>query len=170
MVASPAPRALLAPLLAPLLAGLAVAAALVLAGCTYTTPMDTQRSMVPGDGLNFRLSPSVTVASLLVVTEAEGDPGVLVARVVNSGAEAAQVDISGSGVAEQVSVPAGETLSIGGVAKGSEKVVIDSVDEAPGYLVPMTFSVDGAEREVRAPVLDGALEQYRPYLRQAESS
>ena len=132
--------------------------------------MDTQRSMVPGDGLNFRLGPSVSVASLLVVTKAEGDPGVLVARVVNSGDQAAQVGITGSGVDEQVSVPAGQTLSIGGVHTGSQEVVIDSVDQAPGYLVPMTFSVDGAEKKVDAPVLDGALEQYRPYLQQAESS
>ena len=162
MAASSSPRTLAAPLLAAL--------ALVLAGCTYTTPMDTQRSMVPGDGLNFSLGPSVSVASLLVVAEAEGDPGVLVARVVNSGAEAAQVAISGSGVDEQVSVPPGRTLSIGGVDRGSQEVVIDSVDQAPGYLVPMTFSVDGAEKEVQAPVLDGSLERYRPYLRESEDS
>lgn len=164
MVASPAQRASHPRVLA---ASLLTVLGLALGGCTYVAPMDTQRSMVPGDGLNFSLGPQVSVASLLVVTEAEGDPGVLVARVVNSGSEAVQVSISGSGVDEEVDVPAGRTASIGGVVKGSQEVVIDSVDQAPGALIPLTFSSDAGEREVQAPVLDGTLEQYAPYLREA---
>lgn len=163
MVVSLAPRPAHRALVAPLLAVLG----LVLAGCTYVAPMDTTRSMNPGDGLNITLGPDVSVSSLLVVTKAEGDPGVLVARVVNVGSEAATVSISGSGVDEQVDVPANRTASIGGVVKGSQEVVIDSVDQAPGKLIPLTLSSGAGERKVQVPVLDGTLEQYAPYLREA---
>ena len=158
MVAPPAPRTLAAPLLAAL--------ALVLAGCTYTTPMDTQRSMVPGDGLNFTLGrDQVTVASLLIVGTEEGGRGALVARVVNDGEEPVSVTITGAGLDEDVDVPAGRTADIGGVDQGSQQVAIASVPQAPGYLVPLTFSLgDGTSRQVDAPVLDGTFERYRPYL------
>lgn len=167
MVASsaprPAPRALLAPPLAVL--------GLVLAGCTYIAPMDTQRSMNPGDGVNFTLgTDQVQVSSLLIVGTEEGEPGVLVVRVVNDGEQPASVTITGAGLDEDVDVPVGQTAAIGGVDEGSQRVVIDSVPQAPGYLVPLTFSLaDGTSKEVNAPVLDGTFDRYEPYLAEIDA-
>ena len=167
MVASLAPRPAHRALVTPLLAVLG----LVLAGCTYIAPMDTQRSMNPADGLNFTLgTDQATVASLLIVGTQEGEPGVLVARVVNDGEDPVSVSITGAGLDEKVDVPVGQTADIGGVDKRSQKIIVDSVPQAPGYLVPLTFSLpDGTSKKVQAPVLDGTFDRYKPYLAEIDA-
>ncbi len=141
------------------------AVAAVVSGCTFAAPQDTQRSMVPGAGLNFTLSDTVSVSSLLIVAREADEPGVLVARVVNSGSEPVSVTITGAGLDEDVDVPAGQTVEIGGVDPGSQTVIVDSVPQGPGYVVPLTFSTaDGRARESAAPVLDGTFGMYEPYL------
>lgn len=152
------PRALRA--VAPL-----AAVAAVVSGCSFVTPQDTQRSMVPGDGLNFTLSDTISVASLLIVAREVDEPGVLIARVTNSGGEPVSVSVTGAGLDEDLDVPAGQTLDVGGVDESSRTVVIESVPERPGKYVPLTFSTaDGRSKEAVAPVMDGTFEMYEPYL------
>ncbi len=149
----------------------ALLVAAVVGGCTYIAPQDTQRSMVPGDGLNFTLGPDISVSSLLIVAREEDEPGVLVARVVNSGGEPVSVAITGAGLDEDLEVPPGQTVQIGGVDENSQVVVIDAVPERPGKYVSLAFATDdGRSREAVAPVMDGTFDEYKPYLAEIPTS
>ena len=148
-----------------------LAASLVLSGCTYLNPQTTQDPYVPTDGQAVSLG-EVRVASLLIVSEAEGEPGRLVARVVNGTAEEQRVTITGEGLDESVTVPPQATVAIGEPGDPDAlDVVIDAVSERPGQLVELTIVREGEggeTLEVGVPVLDGSLEQYAPYLPTAE--
>ena len=142
-----------------------VLAAALLSGCTFTNPQMTTQPYLPSDGQVASLDPEVDVAALKVITEGAGEPGALVARLVNASERPREVRVSAEGLDEAFTVPARSTLAIGGVFAGSTPVVLPAVPSAPGLLMPMTLHVDGAETiELRVPVLDGALEAYRPYL------
>ena len=140
---------------------LTVAALALVAGCSTTNPYTTTEGYVPGDGMDVILGP-VHVASLMVVTDAEGEPGSLVVRLVNTGTEDASVSMTATGnsaLDETFTVPARTTLAVGPEAETS--VVIPAVNEAPGKLIPITVSVAGGESaEVPTPVLTDNFDIY----------
>lgn len=143
----------------------AAALAAALAGCTFTNPQVTTWPYQPADGEVVELSHGVVVSSLHVITREEGEPGVLLARVTNGSRESQQVAFAAENLDEVFTIPANETLEIGGVEPDSTLVVIDPVTEAPGLLLPMVVSVeDGTTEEVSVPVMDGTFEYYEPYL------
>ena len=147
------------------------AAALVLSGCTYLNAQTTQEPYVPTDGQAVSLG-DVRVAQLLVVSEEEGQPGRVVARIVNATPDEQRVTISGEGLDETVTVPPQETVAVGEPGDPEAvDVVIDAVSGRPGQLVTLTLAREGEGGEtveVGVPVLDGSLEQYAPYLPSAE--
>lgn len=147
-------------------------ASLLLGGCTFVNPQTTQEPYVPSDGQNVSLGGEVRVASLLVVAAEEGEPGRLLARVVNGSPEEQRVTITGEGLDESVTVPPQATVAIGEPGDPEAlDVVIDAVSERPGQLVELTIVREGEggeTLEVGVPVLDGSLEQYAPYLPTAE--
>ncbi len=146
-----------------------LAASLALGGCTFVNPQTTQEPYVVSDGQGVSLG-EVRVASLLVVAEEEGQPGRLVARIVNGTPDEQRVTITGEGLDETVTAPPQETVAIG--EPGDEDavdIIIDAVSRRPGQLVELTLVREGGETlEVGVPVLDGSLEQYAPYLPTAE--
>ncbi len=146
-------------------AAVPLAAVALVSACTYVAPQDTNRSMVPGDGMSFDLGPFVAVSSLMIITREEDDPGVLIARVTNSASDPVSVTITGAGLDEELEVPGNQTVAIGGVEPGSERIVVESVPQGPGFNVPMTFSTsEGSSRETVAPVQDGTFDRYAPYV------
>lgn len=168
----PAPGAPLLPRRRPLAAAVAAlvlaTGPVLLAGCTFTNPQTTTVSYVPGDGQDLSVG-DVVISSLMVVTADEGQPGRLVARVVNAATEPRQVTITGEGLDEVVTAPPQDTLAIGDPDDPEAlDILIDAVSAAPGRLVPITLTVDRPEgpetAEIGVPVLDGTLEQYAPYL------
>lgn len=150
---------------AVLLAAAAASLSAAVSGCTFTNPQLTAQPYLPADGQVVDLGDGVVVSSLHVITRAQGEPGVLLARVTSGSPEPRQVAFVAENLDEAFTVPPNETLEIGGVEPGSALVVIDPVTEAPGLLLPMTVAVeDGTTEEVRVPVMDGTLEYYEPYL------
>lgn len=144
-------------------AALAVLAlvALTSAGCSVTNPQTTRLPYMPADGVENRLSPTITVTSLLIAAaDAEG-PGQLVARVTNSGTDPASVTFSGTGDAQvdlTVRVDGGETVDVG--PQGREAMV-EPVGTVPGGLVPVSVALEGGQPvELEVPVLDSTLEPY----------
>lgn len=145
--------------------GAAVLTALALSGCTFTNPQMTTKPYLPSDGQGAALDRDVEAAALMVIAEGAGEPGALVARLVNASERPRQVRVSAEGLDEVFTVPPRGTSAIGGVFEGSTPVVIPSVPTAPGLSMPMTFDVDGGGSvELSIPVLSGVLEAYRPYL------
>lgn len=151
-------------------AALRVAAAallplLAVGGCTFVNPQITTKDYQPADGLDVELDDGIIVTQLLVVTREEGDPGSVVARVINETSDPQRVSFTAEGLDETLTVPSGEVLALGGVAEGSEQVIIDSVAEAPGLELEMEVALEGGvTQQLLVPVLDGTLEEYRPYL------
>jgi hypothetical protein len=151
-----------APVLAAAVALLPVAA---VSGCTFVNPQITTKDYQPADGLDVELDDGMIVTQLLVVTRDQGDPGSVIARIINETSDRQQVTFTADGLDQTVTVPAGETLALGGVTDGSEVMIIDSMPEAPGLVIDMSVGLQGGTtQQLQVPVLDGTLEEYRPYL------
>ena len=86
---SPRPRTLRATALAT---GVAVVG-LALAGCSTTNRITTEDPYGPSDGIRVALG-DVRGSNLLVVSEAEGEPGNLLGGLVNEGTEPRTVTVS----------------------------------------------------------------------------
>ena len=139
------------------LAGLIAAS---LSGCTFGAVQATQLAYDPSDGIGAEVG-DVKVRNALLLTE-NGETAALVVALVNSGDTGVQLAVSWdaqSGRVERtVSVPAGETVSLGAEAA---VLTLESVDAQPGSLFPVYFQYgDEAGQELGVPVLDGALNEY----------
>lgn len=157
------------------LAPVALAAGLVLTGCSATNPMLTQLDYNASDGLDLQVG-DVRGINLFVVTAAEGEPGVLVGALTNEDDEDVTVEISVSGEdgastdPVRVEVPAGGTVSFAGAESTegrvqAEEVELDAVPARPGAHVTLEVRVGTGESVTRrVPVLDGTLEPYDELL------
>lgn len=134
-------------------------AALALAGCSATNPITTAEPYNVVDGVQETLTDTVAVQNLLVVTSAQGEPGVMVGAVRNESREDVEVtlQIDGGG-SVTVEVPARGTVLLGG---DGEEVEIESVGVAPGALLTVTASTSGGgDVPIQVPVFDDALPEY----------
>ncbi|WP_407344630.1 hypothetical protein [Pengzhenrongella phosphoraccumulans] len=141
----------------PLAAGMVALAAVAITGCS---PLTTTKPYAPSDGVRVVLGSTFSAANLLIISEAEGEPGVLVGGLTNKSDSPISVTLSPKGATEAtVRVPAGETVLLGG--DNDPPLEIDKVGVAPGAVLPMTISTrDGGSEDVSIPVLDGTLPQY----------
>lgn len=151
------------------LAALAVASAVVLGGCSATNQITTIDDYPPSDGVAITVD-EVRALNLLVLTEGEGEPGLLVGALTNTSGEDTTVTLEvEGGTSVDVDVPsAGTVLLTGGEAHEryrSEDVVLEAVATPPGGLTTVTVSTPaGGSSEVSVPVLDGTLGEYAPLL------
>jgi len=120
----------------------------------------TQLAYDPSDGIGTEVG-DVQVRNALLISD-DGETASLAVALVNSGDTNVQLTVSWeaeSGRAERnVSVPAGETVSLG----AEEDVLeLEGVDAQPGSNFPVYFQYGDEEgRELAVPVLDGSLEEY----------
>ena len=135
-------------------------AALTLAGCSAVSPITTEKPYAPSDGVRVELGSSFSAANLLIISAAEGEPGVLVGGLSNHSGDPIKVTLTPDGAkASTVRVPAGDTVLLGGDT--SPPLALDTVGVAPGAVLPVTISTpDGGSLNVSIPVLDGTLPQY----------
>ncbi len=148
---------------------LAAAALTTATGCTATNPQQTAEPYSPGAAAATTLG-TVHVAGLFVASAGEG-PAALVARIVNTGTDAATVEISdqgSSGLSGSFDVDPASTLDVG--PTGEDGPEVDSLDSPPGTVLEMTIATGGRSTTVAVPVLDGTLEQYAPYVPTAAPS
>jgi len=139
---------------------LAVASLALVAGCSATNPYTTLEGYQPADTEVVNLGP-VQVASLAVFTEAEGEPGALVARIVNSSPDEMSVTITAeapSSLDETFTVAGQTTLAVG--PDEETTVTIPSVSERPGKTIPMTVTNGDTTEEVTVPVLTDNFPEY----------
>ncbi|WP_129339061.1 hypothetical protein [Cellulomonas endophytica] len=141
------------------LGGVLVVACVALAGCTTTNPVTSNEIYDASDGVGANVG-EARATNLLVVTAAEGAPGVLVGAVTNDGREDVEltVGLPGEG-GEDFRLGAGETVFFGG--SGEDPVPLSSVGAAPGATVEVELSSPtGGSTTVPVPVLDGTLPEY----------
>jgi hypothetical protein len=148
----------------------AAAAVLGLAGCSATNPITTAEAYNVVDGVQADLEPDVKAHNLLVVTAEEGAAGVMSGALANQGRETVEVTLQAEGADEvTIEVPARGAVLLG--ADGGEQVELDSVEAAPGSLLPVTLSTpQGGSTEVGVPVFDGTLPEYAELVPEEEQA
>ncbi|MFF0909695.1 DNA modification methylase [Microbacterium enclense] len=148
-----------------LIASIVVGAAVVLgtSGCNLIAPQATTIQYSASDGVNVPESGPLHVRNALIVADAEGTDGNMVAAIVNDTLEQQTLRIEvgegSSAVRATVNVPASTTLSLGDLANDVEPLLLEGIDAVPGSTIPVYFqSGDSEGALIQVPVLDGALD------------
>lgn len=146
-------------------ARLAASAALALgiivgaSGCSMITYQATTEVYDASDGVSANVG-DLDLRNILVVMEEGADEGNLVFTVANSGDDTELTAEPVSGDAVSLEIGANEQLVLGG--EDEEPLLLEGIDTTPGAMLDIYFHADGAEGvEIRVPVLDGRLPEYR---------
>ena len=131
-----------------------------LTGCTFGAVQATRLAYDPSDGIGTEVG-NVQVRNALLVSE-DGTVASLAVALVNAGDANVRLTVSweaSSGRVERtISVPAGETVSLGA---NEDVIVLDGIDAEPGSKFPVYFQYGDEEgKELGVPVLDGSLDEY----------
>lgn len=162
-----------APTRLPRLAWIATGAlAVALAGCS---PITTQVPYAASDGVQAQVGDQVKAENLLIVTAAEGEPGVLLGGLTNLGDEATAVTVTIGAQSVDIPLEPSQTALLGATEATEsdsltvQDVAIDAVAAAPGDVTDISLSTPRAGSvTVAVPVLDGTLEQYAALVPTAE--
>ncbi len=140
----------------------AAALAAALTGCSATNPIQTQVVYSASDGARVVLGDTIEAKNLIVLTNAQGEPGALIGAVTNRGGEdtVVTIDVVGAG-RHEVPLTAGQSFRF----VGEDTLRFDVVDARPGTTMAVTVS-SGSEGATSAtvPVLDGTLPEYAEVL------
>jgi len=129
-------------------------------GCAFISPQATTIQYSASDGVNVSDADGpLDVRNALVVATEDGSVGNLVAAIVNPTEERATLTITLAGIDPfTVTVPAGETISLGAEEAPLRIVGLDSI---PGSTVEIHFqSGESTGTKAEIPVLDGSLPYY----------
>ncbi len=146
----------------------AVAAVLVLSGCSLAANITTSKPYDASDGVGTVVDGIVT-QNLLLIASGAGEPGVLIGSITNESSQRAFVAITdvqtpgGAGESVTVRVNAGETVRLG-TGEGEQLVTVPA-PVAPGLIARFTVGVTrGQEDTLYVPVVDGTLPEYQAVL------
>jgi len=131
--------------------------AVLLAGC-YEQDVEEKDPLAVG--VDADVGPS-----LLVVSAAVDEPGRLLGTFSNTLDDPAEVTIADADEEVSFTVDGGTDLGL-----DTSPVHLGSIAERPGARVPITVTVGSQSIELLAPVLDGSLDPYAPYLPTIEPS
>jgi hypothetical protein len=133
-----------------------LASAATAAGCA---PDVTAKHYAPSDGIDVTVG-DVKGNNLLLLTDAEGDPGRLIGAFYNGADQATTVDVAPQGTdPASIDVDASSSVYLG-TAAHQKDVVFDETNAAPGTFLPVSVTVGGKTTTVQVPVLDGTLPEY----------
>lgn len=145
--------------------GTAVAAvssltAVVLTGCTLLVAEEYGPDDWPAlaNGIDAEVA-TVEVRSFLIISTDEGEAGRFLGTIVNNANDTTAVTFADSDEKVTISVPGGESYHFSENQDG-----LETVGDIPGARSEMTISVGTQTEEVLPIILDGSLEQYRPYV------
>lgn len=134
-----------------------------LTGCGVVSPDMTAEDYSAGDGTMIIID-QVRALNLMIVTEDQGDSGILLGAVTNRGFTDETVAVSLDGDDLFSGPISAETTHL---LEGDSPIVVPSVPAAPGAMVEMTLSVSGAGSQTEpVPVVDGSLPAYAEVLEQ----
>lgn len=143
---------------------LAIGAVAAAAGCA---PITTQLPYSASDGVRVELGEQVKAENLMIVTSAEGAPGVLLGGLTNLGEQPAEVSVQVGVQVVDLPIEPGQTVLLGadpGAQDGSAAVAevsIAAVPAPPGGTTDVEIATPGSGAvAVSVPVLDGTLQPY----------
>jgi len=154
-----------APTRLPRLAWITIGAlALAVTGCS---PITTQQQYAASDGVRAQVGDDVKAENLLIISAAEGEPGVLLGALTNTGDQPTTVTLVIGSQSDDVPLAPGQTALLGATdaTEAANLVVvdvaIDAVGAAPGSLTDVELSTpEAGSITIGVPVLDGTLEAY----------
>ncbi len=142
------------------------AVALTLAGCQWSSPITTEKSYDPSDGVAAQVG-ALHMNNLIIIADRQGGPGNLVGLAINGSGQPAQ--ITAAAVSEQAAAPsAALTVPANGSQQFSEKggraTSIPAVQVAPGAMMQVLLQTNLGQTVVEVPVLpaEGYYEGYGP--------
>lgn len=146
-----------------------VAAALAaISGCA---PVQTLMQYNPSDGIRVDLGEGVVINNLMILTDENGAPGLVLGGITNGGTSDTRVTLQTEAAEATVDVAANETVLLqpttptDEAAEDSQQVVLDPVTAPPGGTLPVQVSTPQAgSAQVSVPVLDGTIPPYEEYL------
>ncbi len=143
----------------------AVAAGMLLGGCSFTSRNLTLEPYAPSDGLQTDLG-DLLVRNILVVSEGGGAPGVISAAVVNRGDADAVLVLEVGGSVSELEVGPSETLFLGPTGdQDGETVLVEAVDTVAGGVVEVRLSdpaSDSATLEIPVVLPQGPYAEITP--------
>ena len=134
-------------------AGVVAAGAVALTGCQTQSPIQTQFTYQPADGVAVNLG-TVKVRDLVIVSSAKDQPGALSGVVVNDGDQPVRISFAtADGAQTSTQAPAHESLKLGDGAT-ADTTTLPKVATTPGGLVQLEVSTpEGGAQRVQVPVL-----------------
>ena len=145
-------------------AAVAVVAGVMLgtAGCNMITHTATSDGYAPSDGAQVNVG-SVAARNFLLLKN--DTKSILIGSIVNSGNAAAAVSINytdaGATKTAQVNLNAAQKFDLGYNGTAALPVVTDL---KAGAIATVSITVNGEAGEIRVPVLDGTLPEYKAIL------
>ena len=137
-------------------AGSVAAVALLAAtGCSAVSPIATGIEYSPSDGIVKDVD-GIGLRNVGVVSTGEDEKGRVLGSVSNSTQQEADVTLDLSGGSAEVTVPAGETVSL-----EEEEHILDSTGAVPGAMIDGTLKTGSTETDVKVPVLSPTQKEYR---------
>lgn len=150
-----------------LAASIALAAALLIGttGCTFFSPIATQKVYDPSDGVGAEVGDLLIRNAMLIGDDPENLN--LVVTIVNRSDSDRRLSVQwasgGERITESMFVNANGRTAFGG--PDQDQVLITGSTNAIGGLVPLFFSYGTAPGvEVLVPVLDGSLPEYELFV------
>lgn len=138
--------------------GIAGVATLALAGCQWTSPVTTEMSYDPADGVSGQVG-DLQLHNVLVISDAKGGPGNVVGLASNSGAQPLQISVStleagqSGGPGGQVLVPANSAAQL--TPSSAKALTVPSIGVPPGANVQLLVRTGAGQTVLDVPVLPG---------------
>lgn len=143
------------------LMGVAGLALLGATGCSATNLQATTLQYNASDGVHATVGP-VEVRNIMLISNGAEEEARVLGSLYNDTDSDVQVTLqSEDGSSVELTVPADNRLSL---EEDENEAVFASAGEDPGALVPVTIQVNSDTTEVRVPVLNGALPEYREFV------
>lgn len=130
-------------------------------GCGFVNAQQTSHQYAASDGIKEDVGP-VQLRNLLIVSTGSDKPGRVVGAVFNTSSSDVTLTLNGaSGSQTQIQVKANSSTLLN---DSTDEAILSRAGAAPGALAPVTATVSGVSREIKVPVVDGSLAEYRGYL------
>lgn len=143
----------------------AAAVAMSLAGCSLSREVASLDPYAPSDGVQIDKG-ELKVRNVMFVVGDDGN-AVLIGSFVNQSEEAVSgtletMDSNGAVVVTDFSVPAESKFDLGYNGTDGKRLYLS---EVPGSMHPVFVRIAGIDPvELPTPILDGTLEEYRPFV------
>jgi hypothetical protein len=142
----------------------AVLTIFALTGCSLSREVTSLDPYSPSDGVQIDL-PELKARNVLFVSDGKGN-AVLIGSFINATGETVNaqletMDSNGEVVITEVRIEGGSKFDLG--YNGTEGKEL-TLTELPGSMHPVYLRVTGDPAQLLVPILDGTLEEYRPFI------